>query len=596
VNLAQANKIALRSLPALQELRRYSWKTFQSDLVAGLTVATFAVPQAIAYATLAGLPPQVGLNTAIVTTTVGALFDSSRQLINGPTNALAIALMSTFATHGVGDPAERIRVATIMALMMGTIQFLVAAIRLGDLTRFISHSVVLGFTVGSGVLLAMDQLINLAHPKGFGHAEEIPIVRLWHAFSASPSLDPWHVGIALATAVLTLYFAHFRKKTGILIPDLLLGMGLVILATQIFTLSDHGLVFVRAAEGGLPSMAFPEVRMEDARFFKSALIIGILGVLEAISMSKSIASETRQKLDLNQQCLAEGAANLAGSLFGGMPGSGSLSRSTVNQQCGGKTQWSGVISAVIVAIFALFGKDLIAAIPKATLVGVLLVTAWRLANQKLLSVHFKTTKVDAVIIAATALACILISVELSILIGMALSFLTFVMRASRIRCIEIVRTQKGFLKGRESAGPAHPHPQIPIFSLEGELFFGAAQDLEKHLEGIEKRCLGTKTAKGSKAVILRMKYAMHPDAVSAEILSHFIQRMTVKDVPVFFCGISNELFSVMEKSGLLQLLPVGRFFLRGKTPWGSTEEAWQAAIQHVEAHGTGGAPVRNLAA
>src|SRR5581483_1561555 len=158
-----------RRIPALDSLRTYSWTAFGSDIMAGFTVATVAVPQAMAYAILAGLPPQYGLYTAIIMTAVGALLDSSRQLINGPTNALAIALLSALAVIPEGD---RVSAAVLLAFLVGVAQLGIAFLRLGDLTRYVSHSVIIGFTVGAGTLLVLDQMKNLLGLQGRGGPED----------------------------------------------------------------------------------------------------------------------------------------------------------------------------------------------------------------------------------------------------------------------------------------------------------------------------------------------------------------------------------------------------------------------------------------
>jgi SulP family sulfate permease len=167
-----------RPVPAIGSLRTYTFDTFRHDLVAGLSVAAVAVPQAISYALVAGLPPEYGLYTAVVMTAVGALFDSSKQLINGPTNAISIAFLS--ATAMMATPEQKIQAAVVMALLMGLIQLSIALLKLGDLTKFISHSVIVGFTLGAGVLLPLDQLKNLLGLKAMGHPEDHFLVRFAH--------------------------------------------------------------------------------------------------------------------------------------------------------------------------------------------------------------------------------------------------------------------------------------------------------------------------------------------------------------------------------------------------------------------------------
>src|SRR6478736_10051984 len=186
-----------KHVPALDSLRHYSWSAFGGDLSAGLTVATVALPQAMAYAILAGVPPQYGLYTAIVMTTVGALLDSSRQLINGPTNAISIALLS--AIGGIAAPGDRVQAAMLLALLVGAIQLGISLLRLGDLTRYISHSVIVGFTAGASVLLVLDQTKNLFGLHAVGGVHDHFLYRFWLTLTQGGPVHGPTLAIGLAT-------------------------------------------------------------------------------------------------------------------------------------------------------------------------------------------------------------------------------------------------------------------------------------------------------------------------------------------------------------------------------------------------------------
>ena len=200
-----------RVVPALDSLRTYSWTTFRHDLIAGLTVATVAVPQAMAYATIVGLPVEYGLYTAMVMTAVGALFDSSKQLINGPTNAISIAVLSAIAGLGLGNQQDVIAAAVLMALMIGIIQTGIALLRLGDLNRYISHAVIVGFTAGASVLLVLDQIKNLLGLAAKGGAHDHFLVRLWLTLFQKQPMNWYALGIGAGTVVFVLGLGWFNR-------------------------------------------------------------------------------------------------------------------------------------------------------------------------------------------------------------------------------------------------------------------------------------------------------------------------------------------------------------------------------------------------
>src|SRR5262245_1335017 len=383
-----------RVIPALDSLRIYSWTAFRMDLVAGLTVAAVALPQAMAYAMIAGLPPQYGLYTAIIMTTVGALFDSSRQLINGPTNAISIAVLSALALVP-GD--QKIPAAILLAFLVGAAQTGITLFRLGDLTRYISQAVIVGFTLGAAVLLVFDQLKNLFGLQDMGAPSDHFLVRFWRTLFEGGPINPWAAAIGLGTIALVLGLRWFNDRFRLQVPDLLLAVVVMAFAVWLGGLDQDA----RLGQGGiigdipraLPGFALPEfdwVRMRDLA--PSALAIALLGLLEALSMAKAIAAKTGQKLDTNQQCLSEGLANLSGSLFQCYPGSGSLTRSAINQQAGAVSQWSGVFSAAAIAVTVLLLAPLARYIPRAALAGILMVAAWQLIDRKQLVYHLRTTR------------------------------------------------------------------------------------------------------------------------------------------------------------------------------------------------------------
>jgi sulfate permease, SulP family len=422
-----------RRVPALEALRTYGWHALGRDAAAGLTVAAVAVPQAMAYAALAGLPPQYGLYTAIVMTAVGAIFDSSRLLINGPTNAISIALLSALV---VIPEDQRVSAAILLTLMVGAIQLGIALLRLGVLTRYVSLSVILGFTLGAATLLVLDQTKHLLGLTPRGDGNDHFITRFWRTLRDGGGVHMTTVLVAAATIALVLSVRRLNHtwKPRFPIPQHLVAIIVMASLVWVLRLDRDGVRIVGHVPAGLPAFETPDVKWDHCRLLVgSAAAIALLGLLEAVAMARAIAFRTGQHLDIHQQCLSEGAANLAGSFFQCFPGSGSLTRSAVNQQAGAVSQWSGVFAAAAVAVTVVVAAPLAYYIPRASLAGLLVLAAYRMVDFRQIVRHVAASKLEAVVIVATAASAVLISIEFCILIGVLVSALTSGVRLVRRR-------------------------------------------------------------------------------------------------------------------------------------------------------------------
>jgi SulP family sulfate permease len=532
-------------------LRRYSRADARGDLVAGLTVAAVAVPQAMAYALVAGLPVEYGLYTAIVMTAVGAVFDSSRQLINGPTNAISIAVLSAIA---IVEPENRLDAAILLAFLVGAIQLGITLLRLGDLTRYISHSVIVGFTLGAGSLLVLDQVKNLLGLASVGDPHAHFLLRFWGSLSAGGGIHGPTAAVGLGTVAALLALRALKRALGWkLLPDLLLVVALMAWVVGLLGLDAQGVRVIGEIPAKLPSFASPVFDAELVRDLASgALAIAVLGLLEAVSMAKAIAAVTKQKLDMNQQCLSEGLANFVGSFFHCFPGSGSLTRSAINQQAGGATQWSGVVSAAAVALIMLVFAPYARFIPRAALAGILMVSAYNMVDWRALAYHWRTTRFDAAIVAATAVSAVAISVEFCVMIGVLMSFLLTVPRAGRMLLTEFVIAREGGVHERLPSDV--PCERILIFGLEGEMFFGATAALGEHFQLIEDRI-----TPNTVVVVLRLKRARNPDAVGITLLEGFLERMEERGIQVLCCGVTRDFANRLDRSGLSEKLGANLF-------------------------------------
>ena len=558
----------------------YSAGTFRHDLVAALTVAAISLPEGMAYAFLAGVDPRYGLYSAIVVTFVASVFGSASQLINGPTSAISLVVFSALS---IFDPDQRIEAAEAMFLlgvMIGSIQILVSVFRLGDLTRYISESVILGFMAAASVLLAIGQIGNAlgVHSKGTGSQHVLH--RLWLTLTTGDAINPRALTVTVAALVLAILFRwavrryklpHF-DMVGVL---LIVALGAYFAGWTIPGVGGKTAIGVAGiVPSSLPAPHIPTVKLSWAWDLASdAFAIAFLGLLEALAIAKSIANQTRQQLDFNRQCLAEGLANLVGGFFQCLPGSGSLSRSAINFQAGAETRFSGVLTASFVAIGVLALGPLARYVPKPALAALLLLTAARLIDFKRLAYTLRASRMDAGIVIVTALSALAFGLDSAILIGVALSILLFVPRAAKLKTKALIIDENDVV--REKLPSDRSNEGFQIYDLEGELFFGAAPELDRTFTDIIRQA----KADHVHHVLLRVKRVRNPDVVSLEQFEHFLKRSHANGFEVWLAGLQPDLLAAFRRLNFVEWLPEDHLF-----PQGTDEDsATLAAIRRIRA-------------
>ena len=305
----------------------------------------------------------------------------------------------------------------------------------------------------------------------------------------------------------------------------------------------------------LPSPHIPEIKFWWVRELSgSALAIAFLGLLEALAIAKSIAHQTRQTLDYNRQCRAEGLANLVGGFFQCLPGSGSLTRSAINYQAGAVSRMSGLFAAAAVALVVVLFAPLARYVPKAAFAGLILVTAVRLVDWGRLGYAIRASNYDAGLVLITAFSAVFVSVEFSILIGVALSVLLFVPRAARLRASKLVVSPERVVRERAPADP--PCTAMILYDLEGELFFGAAPELDRYFDKLKQRT----REEGIRYIALRVKRTRNPDMVCLERLHRFLNDMRTQNVTVLVCAVPPDFARGMRNLGFYDSLGADRIF------------------------------------
>jgi SulP family sulfate permease len=530
-------------IPFLSWIRTYGRRHIKADLVAGLTVAVVAVPQCMAYALIAGLPVQYGLYAAIVPAIIGSLWGSSAQLVTGPTTAISLVVLSTLIQLAQPGSDHYLQLAFFLALMVGVIQIAMGVARLGSLLNFVSHSVILGFTAGAAVLIAFKQIPNL-----LGLNLEKTSIFVESLVQIANHMHETHI-ITFALGLGTVLIIIALRKLCPSWPGTLIALVVIGGVVALFKLDAHGVAVVGAIPQSLPPFHFPnihglEIEVDIADLAPGALAIAILGLMEAVSIAKSIAGQTHQRLNVNQEFIGQGLANVAASLFSGYAGSGSFTRSAVNFRSGGKTPMSGVFSGITVAVVVLLAAPLAAKLPVAALAGVLMVVAYQMIQIEDIKRAIRATRSDAAVLVMTFLSTLFLHLEFAVYVGVLLSIGLHLAETSHPRVYSIVPD----LKTGRMVGSARGTIccQMDIVTVEGAVFFGSVtfvlEDLQRRLKNHPRMA----------NLLIRMHQANILDASGIHALEILLEEVRERGGELYFAAVKSRILRVFKNSGLLR--------------------------------------------
>lgn len=576
----------------------YNWLKGRADIIAGLTVAAISFPQAIAYALIAGVDPRFGVYSAIVVTVIASILGSSSHLINGPTSAISLLVFSALAFIDSENTGALFQALFLLSVLVGAFQIIIAVFKLGNLTRYISESVIIGFMAAAAFLLAIGQLGNALGVKDKGNGHMQVLRRVYLTLFHGDHINYRAVVLSVSAVVLAVVLRKLVQRYGLPQIDMLAVLiitGLIAYLAGWSIPGAGGKTAVSVAAKVPRSLPTPHIPDVDTSWLPElstgALAIAFVGIIEALSIAKAIAHQTQQKIDYNRQIMAEGLANLGGGFFQSIPGSGSLSRSAINFQSGALSRFSGVVSAATVAVALLLFAPLLRYVPQPALAGLLLVTAARLVDFKRLIYTLKAPRYDAGLVIVTAVVGVAIDLDKAVLLGVILSIVLFVPRAARLHARELIVTPERVVRERVPTDPADP--STIIYDLEGELFFGAAPELDRHLADIGERI----EADDIGFVVLRLKRVRHPDVVCIERIDHFLRELTERGVTVLLAGVRADTLAVLKNVGLHSWFPDDQIFPEEDEEYSATLKAVRyahgkrAALEPVESLNNNGEQV-----
>lgn len=551
-------------LPVLGWLRNYKKAWLKEDVSAGLTVGIMLIPQGIAYAMIAGLPPIYGLYTAMIPQIVYAVFGTSRQLSVGP-----VAMDSLIVASGVGAIAVVgseyfIFLAILLALIMGAIQVLFGVFRMGFLVNFLSKPVISGFTSAAALIIGLNQLKYL-FGVNMPRSNQLQII-LYEAFKQIKNINWPSFIIGIIGIVLIVFLKRKYKK----IPGSLVAVVFGILAVRIFHLEQYGVSILGEIPKGLPSFRIPQFTWEVIdQLVPLALTLALIGFLEAISVAKSIESKhNNYKVDANKELIALGLGNMVGALFQSYPSTGGFSRTAVNNSTGAKTPLSSIFSALVVAITLMFLTSLFYYLPKAIIASIIIVAVFGLLDFKVPNQLWKYTKRDLIILNATLIITATVGIKEGIMAGVILSLVMLIYKSSKPH-VAILGRVPGTKMYRNVArfNDLEVLQHVLVIRFDAQLHFANSTYFKDTL-------ISEATNKGPnlKLVIINGKSLNSLDSSGIYVLKEVIDYFKEKNVKLYFCGLNGPVRDTLYKSEIISEIGQGQCFLKTQDAVDAYEE------------------------
>jgi SulP family sulfate permease len=525
--------------------------TLRADLLAGLSGALIVLPQGVAFATIAGLPPQYGLYAAMVPAVIAALFGSSWHLVSGPTTAISIAVFAALSHQAVPGSAEYIRLALTLTFLVGAFQLALGLARMGALVNFISHSVVIGFTAGAAILIAASQVrsfFGIDIPRGTPFYE---IARLLVVHAGD--INPWVAGVGLVTLASGLLSRRYLKRVPYMIVAMLVG-SLVAEAIVLWRGEAAGIVTIGALPAQLPPLSLPDFSLDALRVtLGPALVITMLALTEAVSIARAIAVRSEQRIDGNQEFVGQGLSNLVGAFFSAYASSGSFNRSGVNYEAGARTPLASVFASFFLLAVLLAVAPLAAYLPTAAMAGILFLVAWGLIDFHHIRHIWHTSKAESGILFATLVGT-LFNLEAGIFLGVTLSLMMYLHRSSRPEIVPLVPAPEAGAYHFVRARGQPECPQLRIVRINGAVYFGSASYVQQALQEIDE------ANPQQKSVLIAAIRINHIDIAGAEILAQEARRRRRLGGGLYFSRLNQEAYRFLRRGGYVRDIGEGAFF------------------------------------
>lgn len=556
----------LKSLiPILEWLPNYKKEYLGGDLSAGLTVGIMLIPQGMAYAMIAGLPPVFGLYAALIPQVIYGILGTSRQLSVGPVAMDSLLVAAGLGALSLSGIEEYIGMAVFLALFMGSIQFLLGIVRMGFLVNFLSKPVISGFTSAAALIIGLSQLKHLLGTQ-IERSNQIHTL-LYNAFKTIDQTQ-W---IALVLGLTAIVIIKGLKRIHKRIPGALIVTLLGIVVTYVFRLDQLGLSIVQDVPKGLPSFSLPSVEQSRiAELFPIAITLALIAFMEAISVAKAV--EEKHKLNEvrpNQELIALGLSNVIGSLFQSYPTTGGFSRTAVNDQAGAASTLASFISAAIVGLTLLFLTPLFYYLPNTVLAAIIMVAVFGLIDIEYPKVLWKNRKDEFALLLFTFIITLTVGIKEGILYGVLLSLLLLVYRSSKPHFAILARVKNSpyYRNIKRFPEEVEIDPEIVLFRFDGQLYFGNKDYFKSSLlQAIEER--GASVSK----LILNVEPINYIDSSAAFMLRQLVEDLASRNINVAVAGPIGPIRDILRRSGIVELLGKEAFYENTHSAYLSAKE------------------------
>ena len=538
--------------PFIVWFRLTTLETIKADFFAGLTGAIIVLPQSVAFATIAGMPPEYGLYTAMVVPIIAALFGSSFHLVSGPTTAISIVVFAAVSKYAEPGTEEFVSLALTLTFLAGVYQLVFGLAKFGLLINFVSHNVVIGFTAGAALLIASSQIpyivgIDIARGEDFIHT-------WFDIYWGVGEFNIYLLIVGLGTLMSAILVKILRPKY----PNLLIGM-LVggVLAFYLSGLTDT-IKTVGAMPAYFPPLSTPDFSLNSLKeLAPEAFAIALLGLIEASSIGRSIATKSNQRIDANQEFVGQGASNIVGSFLSSYASSGSFTRSGVNFEAGARTPLSAILAAIFLMVIVLLVAPLIAYLPLAAMAGIILLVAYNLVDFKNIRKTFKYSKSESVIFTATFLATLLFELEFAIYLGVLLSLMLFIAKTSTPDVHTLAfATPPGEGDRRLQSirkAPLVQCPQLKIIRIDMSIYFGSINHIQKQLSRIVDN-------QRIYHILIVASGVNFIDLAGIEALLNENKRLKAQNGSLYFVAVKSTAFEFMEKVNFVNEIGRENFF------------------------------------
>ncbi|MDD5330965.1 MAG: SulP family inorganic anion transporter [Sulfuricella sp.] len=528
-------------------------ETTRADLIAGLTGAIIVLPQGVAFATIAGLPPEYGLYAAMVPAIIGALFGSSWHLVSGPTTAISIVIFSSVSPLAEPGSAQFISLVLTLTFLTGVFQLIMGLARMGVLVNFISHTVVIGFTAGAAVLIAASQIKNffgIDIPRG-SHFYEI----IHQLVLQIGDINVYVTAVAVATLAAGILVKKFFPKIPYMIAAMVIGSVLAAVLNRMFGNEVTLIRTVGALPAHLPPFSMPDLSLATVKkMSSSALAITMLALTEAVSIARSVAVRSEQRIDGNQEFVGQGLSNICGSFFSGYASSGSFNRSGLNYAAGARTPLAAVFSALFLAATLLLVAPLAAYLPIPAMAAILFLVAWGLIDFHHIHSIFHTSRAETVVLFTTLLSTLFVELEFAIYVGVMLSLMLYLARTSQPAVVPVMPSgEEGSYHFEDAKGQAEC-PQFRMVRINGSIFFGAVDHVQRALQQIDE------INPQQKSVLIVGSGINFVDVAGAEMLAQEAKRRKKMGGGLYFYRLKDSVYKFLKQGHYLKDIGEGGFF------------------------------------